>query len=152
MNESNITNKRSYDYLGVILSTLCGVHCLVTPLLILYLPVVGHSMQSPWFHTAMILFVAFTFHQSIYKHFKIHKSKLTLGLGLSGLVFFAIGYLNELMHHSEEHGNRYGHHEVHNDETAMIYLAIIGAVLLISAHILNIRKCKCLKGQGLCTK
>ena len=149
MNKSNRSYK-NYDYLGVLLSFLCGIHCLVTPFLIIYLPIVGKAVEATWFHTGMITFMVFAFYQSIYKHFKLHQSKLILVLGLSGIVLLLVGYINELMHHLEDHEHGSNLSDAHGDETSMIYVAITGAVLLITAHILNIRKCKCLKGRGIC--
>ncbi len=147
----NIKNKENYDYLGISLSILCGIHCLITPFLIIYLPIVGNTIETIWFHTGTISFMGFAFHQSIYKHFKIHKSKFIFGLGSMGLILFLVSYINELIHQSgeQEHGHTLS--DVHGDETFMIYVAFVGGILLVSAHILNIRKCKCLRGKGLCT-
>lgn len=142
---------KNYDYLGAILSFLCGVHCLITPVLIIYLPIVGETIETTWFHTGMIVFILFAFYQSIYKHFKIYNSKFILSLGFAGLSLFVVSYISELMHHSGEHDHGHELSNVHGDETSMIYASIAGAILLISAHILNIRKCRCLKGEGLCT-
>jgi hypothetical protein len=151
MNESNLKVSGRFDYLGISLSVICGIHCLITPLLIIYLPIVGNTIETIWFHTGSICFILFAFYQSIFKHFKQHKSKLILGLGITGLFLFLSSYINELTHHSEEHEHGHGLSDVHGDETYMIYIAMIGAVLLISAHVLNIRKCRCLKGEGPCT-
>ena len=142
---------KNYDYLGIMLSILCGLHCIITPLLIIYLPIVGEAIESTLFHTGLIGFMFFAFYQSIYKHFKIHHSKHILGLGLTGLSLFVLSYINELTHHSGEHHHGHELSSVHGDETNMIYIAITGAVLLVVAHILNIRKCSCLRGKGLCT-
>jgi len=150
MNKLNNSGYKNYDYLGVLLSILCGAHCLVTPLLIIYLPIVGETVETTWFHTGMIAFMGFAFYQSIYKHFKFHQSKFVLSLGLAGIVLFLTSYISELIHHSGEHEHGHNLSDIHGDETAMIYVAISGSILLVSAHILNIRKCKCLKGQGLC--
>ena len=145
MVKQNIYQIKNYDYFGVLLSFLCGVHCLITPFLIIYLPIVGETIETTWFHTGMIIFVVIAFYQSIFKNFKLHRSKLTLGLGVIGLSLFFISYINELNHHSDEHDHGKSLSDVHGDETSMIYVAIAGAVFLISAHALNIRKCRCLK-------
>lgn len=146
----NTSKKKNYDYMGIFLSLICGIHCLVTPLLIIYLPLLGDMVETIWFHTATITFIAFAFYQSIYKHFKQHQSKLVLSLGVTGLVLFLISYINELTHHSGEHEHGHSLSDFHSDETFLTYIAIAGAVLLVSAHVLNIRKCKCLKGRGPC--
>ncbi len=146
MNNSSINEGSRFDFLGLTLSILCGIHCLVTPLLIIYLPAIGKAIETIWFHTGIIVFICFAFHQSIYKYFKVHQSKLVLGLGCAGLILFIISFISELKHHSGEHEHGHNLTDVHGDETTMIYVAITGAILLVSAHILNIRKCKCHKG------
>jgi len=96
-------------------------------------------------------FMAFAFYHSIYKHFKLHNSKLTLALGLGGVILFLVSYINEVIHLSGDHKHGEHLHDVHGDETSMIYIAITGAILLVSSHILNIRKCKCFNSNGVCS-
>lgn len=79
---------KKYDLLGIGLSFLCGIHCLITPLLIIYLPKLGKTFQSTWLHTTMIIIMLIAFYQSILKHYKLHKSKLPLSLGITGITFF----------------------------------------------------------------
>ena len=131
---------QDYDYVGMILSLLCGLHCLITPILIVSIPALGKSLQSLWLHSFLILLMAFVFYQSVYKRYKIHNSKHILGLGLTGFALVLISYLNEIFHGHEHHDA--GHVEAHTDETLMIVLAITGAVFLISSHILNIQAYK----------
>lgn len=135
-----------YDSVGMILSVLCGVHCLITPLLLIFQPLIGKAYESTWFHTGMMILILFVFYQSIYKKFKLYRSKLPLGLGLAGIGIFLITYINELYHHAEDegHGDHHGHLVVpdHSDETSMIYLGILASILLVSAHIINIKKSK----------
>lgn len=144
METINLEKARRVDFIGISLSALCGIHCLITPILVLYMPVIGETIESSVFHTAMIALVVVAFYQSIYKHFKLHRSKTTLGLGVLGVLLFGISYLNEVVGHSHEH--THGYHE----EFSLEYIAILGAVLLITSHILNMKKCNCFKGQGTC--
>lgn len=137
----------SYDFLGIFLSILCGIHCIVTPLAILYLPSLGKSLESTWIHFFLIVFVALSFHQSIYSHFKLHRSRLTLGLGLLGFIILLISYFFEIF----SHNHKPDHAATQNGELLVLVLAFSGALLLITSHILNIQKCKCLKGKGTCS-
>lgn len=148
MTELTTGHRRNYDLLGIFLSTLCGIHCLVTPLALLYIPSVGEHLESPWVHALLIGFVALAFHQSVYSHYKFHRSKTTLGVGLLGFAILLTTTLFEVFAHSHEQGHGDGHQE----EGAMLYLALVGAILLITSHILNIRKCQCLTNNGLCVK
>ena len=136
-------NKRRFDYMGILLSTICGLHCIITPVLIMSLPILGKGLESIWVHSILITLMLFAFRQSIYKHFKMHRSKLTLGLGCSGLILILISYFNEVFFHEEQHD----HHALHgqHDESLVIYIAVTGALLLTMSHIFNIRKCRCFK-------
>ena len=148
MKNAAVSTYQTYDFLGIFLSTLCGVHCIITPLLILYFPSLGESFQSPWVHTFLIGFAGWSFHKSVYSHYKFHRSKATLGSGLLGFAILLVVYFLEVFSHSDEHGHAgEGHHE----ESFLVYLAVTGAILLVTSHILNIRKCKCLSADGLCS-
>lgn len=151
MKKAMVTNYQNYDFVGIFLSVLCGVHCLITPLLILYFPSLGENFESPWVHAILMTLVGWAFYQSIYVHYKLHRSKATLGTGLLGFAILIVVSAVEVFSHSDEHGHGHGGAEVHHDESFMLYLAITGSILLVTSHILNIRKCKCLTGNGMCS-
>ena len=132
-------NNNTYDLMGIIFSVLCGAHCLVTPILILNFPSIGEHFESPWIQSTLLLIIAGIFYHSVYRNFKIHKSKLTLGLGVSGFLILISIYMNELFAGHDHHMESAHHH----DETVSIVLAIVGSILMISSHLLNIKFCKC---------
>ena len=150
MKKAMILIDQNYDFLGIFLSILCGIHCLITPFLLLYFPSLGENFESPWVHALLMALVGWAFYQSVYLHYKIHRSKPTLGLGILGFAVLLIVSIIEVFFHSDEHGH--GVNETHHDESFMLYLAITGSILLITSHILNIRKCKCLTGNGTCSE
>lgn len=147
MKIATVANQCPYDFLGVILSTICGIHCLLTPLAMIYLPTLAKYLEPTGVHTLLIGFVALSFHQSIYLHYKFHRSKLTFGAGLLGFVILLSTYLFEVFSHSHEHSHIDGNHK----EYLMMYLTVSGAILLVISHILNIRKCLCLNSRGPCS-
>ena len=130
--------KQKYDFAGIVLSTICGLHCIITPIILIKFPELGHKIESPWLQLALLIMIAGIFYQAIYRNFKIHKSKLTLSLGVSGFVILVATYINELLMGHEEHHRHGG-----NEELLSITLAIIGSTLMISSHILNIKNCNC---------
>ena len=138
--DSLIMNKnKNYDLAGILFSALCGAHCIITPILILNSPSIGRKFESPWVQTILLCLIAAIFYQSVWRSFKSHRSKLTLGLGASGFLILISTYLAELFAGHEHHME----HAHHHDETFSIMMAIIGSVLMISSHLLNIRLCKC---------
>ena len=132
---------KTYDLMGIIFSILCGIHCIVTPILIINFPKIGERFESPWVQCILLAIIAGIFYQSVYRNFKIHKSKLTLGLGFSGFLVLMATYVIELLAGHEHHVES-AHHQ-HHDETFSIVLAITGSILMISSHLLNIKNCKC---------
>ena len=129
---------QKYDIAGILLSTICGLHCILTPIILIKFPDLGHKIESPWLQSVLLLLIAGIFYQAIYRNFKVHKSKLTLGLGLLGFMILLGAYINEtFLEHADHH-----HHGAHDETTAIIF-AITGSVLMISSHILNIKHCKC---------
>lgn len=144
-----MNNSKTYDIVGMGLSVICGIHCIVTPFLIVSAPAIGEGLESIWAHTFLIVLMIFSFYQSVFKHYKMHLSKLTLGLGFTGIIFILITYINEIFAHSHEEHHEAGHIEVH-DQGMMLYVGILGALFLVSSHFMNIKKCKCLIDLGSC--
>ena len=129
---------QKYDFAGIAVSAVCGLHCILTPIIIIKLPELGQKIESPWVQSILIILTAGIFFHTIYRNFKNHKSKTTLGLGFTGLIVLLATYVNETFFVHGDH-----HHHGGHDETASIVLAITGSVLMISSHILNIKHCKC---------
>ena len=105
MQKEVVSGNQSYDFVGMVLSILCGIHCIVTPLLILSFPILDERLNSPWVHGVLIGFVAWAFYQSVYLHFKLHKSKKTLVTGIVGFVILLGVSLVEIFAHADEHGH-----------------------------------------------
>lgn len=138
-----MSTRKNYDTLGITFSILCGVHCLITPILIVNFPKMGERFESPWVQAILLIIIALVFYQSVIKNFMLHKSRITLILGALGFLTLISTYVMELLgSHGEHHGH---HHHHHQDETITIALAIVGSLLMISSHILNMKYCKCLK-------
>ena len=134
---------KNYDLVGITFSFLCGIHCIITPVLIINFPKLGEKFESPWVQSTLLLLIGGIFYQSVIKSFKFHRSNLTLGLGFSGFLILTYTYLNELLGDHHTHIENAHHH--HQDETFTIILAIVGSVLMISSHLFNIKNCKCIK-------
>lgn len=120
----------TWDRIGIVLSSLCAIHCLATPLLILLLPVMGEFFHAEWVHILMavvILPVGLFAFWSGYKH---HRQVKVLSLGVLGLAMICAASV--LPHEWVE----VMEHDV---------VTIIGSFVLITAHVLNRRACLCHK-------
>lgn len=135
--------RKNYDLLGIFLSMLCGIHCLVTPFILISFPSLGRGLSSPWFHAVLITCIGLIFYHSIVKSYRLHHSKITLILGVIGQIFIFNVYLFEIF--AEPHIAQSPHTHSHKNEFFLLALALLAALLLVVSHFLNIRHCKCLK-------
>ncbi len=122
--------KRSHsfwDQVGMMVSSLCFVHCVVTPIFILSLPWLGEYFHDPLFHIFIFLLVVPIGLYAFFQGYSHHKNKSVLALGIPGL--FAVG-LGAFV--PERIAHQIGHES----------LTIVGSILLISAHYINRRVCR----------
>ncbi|KYG65418.1 hypothetical protein AZI87_12830 [Bdellovibrio bacteriovorus] len=119
-----------WDKIGIFLSSLCALHCLATPLLVLALPVLGEFFHQEWVHLVMALFVVPVGLFAFWSGYKHHNQMKVFALGVVGLTM--VGGASLLPHEWVE---VYEHDVV----------TILGSIFLITAHILNRRACLCHK-------
>lgn len=116
------------DRLGIFISSLCIVHCLLLPIFILSLPIMArYYLAHPWFHVVIAVLVIPVGLFAFIRGFRHHRKKIVVGLGIPGLLIVAFGPL--LVHTLFNKWN----------EAAIL---LVGSALLIAAHILNRRECK----------
>ena len=120
-------NHSFWDQVGMTVSSLCFVHCVLTPIFVLTLPWLGEYFDDPLFHIFVFLLVVpiglYAFNQG-YKH---HKNKWILILGIPGLLAVGLGAWVP-----REIQDFIGHETV----------TIFGSILLVSAHYINRRTCR----------
>ena len=124
-----------WDKIGLGLSGLCLVHCLVLPVALSALPWLGIVFEDEWVHmlfAAVAIPVAFI---AFIPGFLKHHLKSVLFLGLTGVVLLLLGSVgHELVGHNVAH-----------------WVTVFGGVSLVSAHIANFRLNSCCS-QELCNK
>ncbi len=116
------------DKFAIGLSILCTIHCLVLPLLLVALPSLASlQLQNEAFHTWMLVAVIPISIFALTMGCKKHKRYRLLLWGFSGLILmFAAVFLG---------------HEIVN-ETAEKILTLVGAILVVIAHMGNFRRCQ----------
>jgi hypothetical protein len=117
-----------WDKIGMFLSSLCAIHCLATPLLVLALPVMGEFFEQEWVHILMALFVVPVGLFAFYSGYQHHKQFRVFSLGVVGLTM--VGGASLLPHEMVE-------------INGLDVVTIIGSICLITAHIMNRRACHC---------
>ena len=119
----------SWDQVGMSLSALCAIHCALTPLVMVFLPVVlSKSYDSPLFHVVLALVIIPVGLWAFWTGYKHHKRTRVFWLGLPGLVIVGIVpvVFSEFLKGWKEP-----------------VLMIIGSSLIISAHWFNRKSCSC---------
>jgi hypothetical protein len=112
------------DRLGVIFSSLCLCHCLVTPLLILLLgtnALLG-TLEQEWVHKLLLLPVFVLAAISLPKRYMHTRNRIILLLSVMGIC----GFTASLFFHG----------------SMEILFTVVGSVGLISAHLLSIKLMK----------
>lgn len=112
------------DYSGVVVSSLCAVHCALTPLVAMAFPHILARYHAPWVHIAFLAVVAPLAIYAFKKCYGEHGRWVPLVLGGSGLVLLTSWELVGVVHSYEP------------------VLTVLGSGLLISGHWLNLKFCK----------
>ena len=154
------SNCRSYgwlDSLAISMAMMCAVHCLLTPVLIVFLPILTTTF---WvhedFHLWMILFVVPTTSAAVFMGCRKHKDKGVLILSAIGLTFLVSIAVYETMFNSQLVSQEHAHcahcaaKSSKNILAASTVVNVLGGILLASAHVRNYllcRKAKCTHGH-----
>lgn len=122
----------SWDRLGMFLSFICAVHCLVTPLILLSVPMLTrYYLVHPYFHWILAILIVPVGVLSFLHGFKHHGRSIVFVLGLPGLVIIATV---PLFTH-----NLFPNLVPYYFEPAMM---TVGSLLLIAAHWINRKACR----------
>ena len=123
------------DRVGIWASTLCVIHCLLTPVLLSMSAVVVDFLPSEeWVHRSLALFIALIGAIALLRGFRTHRRATVIGLMACGLACIFVGAYQ---------GDRLPSH------LAEVAVTFLGSALMISAHRLNhtfCKDCACSKG------
>ena len=137
------------DKISICLSLCCILHCIALPIIIFMIP----SISSLWIndenvHIFLVLLAIPISLFAMAKSLRIHNNYKCISLAVVGLLLLIaaifmhdIGLVSE-HGHTEEHGKTGEHeHEEHGGigETLETIFTVIGGLVLISAHYLNIK-------------
>lgn len=118
--------KTDIDIVGMYASTICAVHCLSLPFLLVALPLAGITFIADLVWEIVFLTIAAVVGiTGITRSFKIHGKKLPALLLSAGLMIIIASKM-ELSHS----------HEVFETHT---FLAFLGGILIATAHFVNLR-------------
>lgn len=116
------------DKLGIFLSGLCIVHCVLLPVIFLLVPSIGaHFLEEDWTHALLfgVVFVAAL--SAAIPGYRVHKHTLPLVCFMIGVGILGVATLgaHSLLGHEWE-----------------APLAVLGSSILIAGHFINHKKCQ----------
>ena len=129
MHNTNYIMQKIIDNLGITISSICAIHCILLPVLLIIAPY--SFLSSHEFHEALIYFIIPSALIAFILGCKKHGDKLVAAMGTTGILFL----LTALLLHNEFHADQ------HNEELYSILITICGSVLLIFSHLRNRRLC-----------
>jgi hypothetical protein len=112
------------DRVGISVSLLCVIHCLITPFLVFLMPVVGEFLSEQWFHATIIAIVFPVAVWALYNGYRLHRLQRVLWLGALGLLFISAAIW-------VGHENTYGE----------FFFMVLAGIMLSAAHWFNLRAC-----------
>jgi hypothetical protein len=111
-----------WDRLGISASILCVVHCLLTPVALVFLPLVGASLVHGWIHSAIIAVVVPVALYALWIGYRIHRHTSVIWLAVFGFGAIALAMTFGEDHNLIEAG-----------------FMIAAGILLSTAHYKNLR-------------
>lgn len=166
---TNVTevNYKSYDYFGIAASLLCGVHCALSPLIILLAPTFSTLWSSTSVHIAAALFVVPLAAFALSRGYQRHRRLLPPVLGIIGCLFILLallpiwtglpplayvsgsGFAMNAQHLTDEHAGCCPMISENGQGATVLslpwptMLTFLGSILLLSGHIKNCSACRC---------
>ena len=134
-----IEEDSNLDYLGILASTVCLIHCLVLPFILPYLSLYFETSEESshnFFHLVIFPILLVMAISAILKGHKLHNKKLPLTLATLGILLLGSTITFEL--------EKYFEHQT------ITFINILGSLSLISAHITNISLSFKHKGMKTC--
>lgn len=130
-------NESKIDRIGIALSGLCLAHCFLVPIAALFLPWLSSYLEHDFAHFALLILIIPTAIFSFYHGARKHNDYFPLKVGSLGISLLVIGIMKEAYFHSEEEVNSLLDIFVDHIPT------ILGSILLVFAHLRNLRNCRC---------
>jgi len=112
------------DNFGIVLSSLCAVHCFLMPVILVVIPTLGVGfLDDGIFHPILAGSVAVIGSFAFSRGYHRHKNRLVLWIAVTGILILSFAALNTT------------HHLM--TETVERIATLIGSSLIISAHYRN---------------
>ena len=103
-------------------SILCVIHCLLTPVLLIFMPLVGATLAHEWFHTVIIAIVVPVAAWALWNGYRIHRHATMFWYAAFGFAFIGVSVALG-----------------HDHDSIQVGFMVAAGLLLSYAHFLNLR-------------
>lgn len=130
--------QRAADVSAISLASLCALHCLLLPVLLLAGPVLGGlALADERFHQSLVFITLPVSVVGLYLGCRKHQQFLSVGMGTVGICIIVLATYTQTILSSDLWSHAYL-----NDALIEKVLSVLGSLLLIMAHIKNYRLCR----------
>lgn len=132
-----------FDKFAIFLSATCAIHCLLTPILIVFLPIIGTTFFADAnFHLWMLYLVIPTTAIAIFLGCKKHKDKIVITLSALGLLIVTISTIYQYSLQADSGDCVICMSGGHSIANPLVWVNILAGAFLISAHVRNYKLCR----------
>ena len=117
------------DNLGITISSVCAIHCVLLPMIFLLAPY--SFLASHEFHETLIYFILPCAFVAFVLGCRRHKDLKVALMGTSGIVLLG----SALLMHDILHSNQ------HSEEFTTVLITVCGSILLVISHLRNRKLC-----------
>ena len=117
------------DNLGITISSVCAIHCLLLPMIFLIAPY--SFLASHEFHEALIYFILPCAFIAFVLGCRRHKDIKVAAMGTFGIILLGSALLMHDIFHSDQH----------SEEFTTVLITVLGSILLVLSHLRNRKLC-----------
>ena len=117
------------DNVGITISSVCAVHCLLLPAIFLVAPY--SFLASHEFHEALIYFILPCALVAFVLGCRRHKDTKVAVMGTLGITLLGSALFLHDIHHSDQH----------SEELTTVLITVCGSILLVVSHLRNRKLC-----------
>lgn len=117
------------DNLGITISSICAVHCVLLPMIFLIAPY--SFLASHEFHEALIYFILPCAFIAFVLGCRRHKDIKVAAMGTLGIILLGSALLMHDIFHSDQH----------SEEFTTVLITVLGSILLVLSHLRNRKLC-----------
>ncbi len=117
------------DNLGITISSICAVHCVILPMIFLIAPY--SFLASHEFHEALIYFILPCAFIAFVLGCRRHKDIKVAAMGTFGIILLGSALLMHDIFHSDQH----------SEEFTTVLITVLGSILLVLSHLRNRKLC-----------